>query len=120
MSTQPATARTVTDKRDMTAGNPLVLEAQDLHRHYRVNRGLFKGHTELRAVNGASFTLAAGSYAADAVQVRLADVGGSPGEASSLATATTIDTTGPTAPTLASASGSTCQCGAGASRMSTR
>ncbi|WP_374309198.1 peptide ABC transporter ATP-binding protein [Dongia sp.] len=44
----------------MTAGNPLVLEAQDLHRHYRVNRGLFKGHAELRAVNGASFTLAAG------------------------------------------------------------
>ena len=44
---------------------------------------------------------------ADAVQVRLADVGGSPGEASSLATATTVDTTGPAAPTLASASGST-------------
>jgi dipeptide transport system ATP-binding protein len=61
MSAQSATAAaTVTDKRDMTAGNPLVLEAQDLHRHYRVNRGLFKGHAELRAVNGASFTLAAG------------------------------------------------------------
>ncbi|MBI2254776.1 MAG: ABC transporter ATP-binding protein [Proteobacteria bacterium] len=37
-----------------------VLEAHDLHRHYRVSRGVFKGHADLRAVNGASFQLAAG------------------------------------------------------------
>ncbi|WP_374650763.1 peptide ABC transporter ATP-binding protein [Dongia sp.] len=60
MSTQTATAPAVTDRRDMTAANPLVLEARDLHRHYRVGGGLWKAHAELRAVNGASFTLAAG------------------------------------------------------------
>ena len=54
------TAPAFIDNRDQTTGNPLVLEAKELHRHYRVGRGMFKGHAELRAVNGASFTLAAG------------------------------------------------------------
>jgi dipeptide transport system ATP-binding protein len=58
-ATETATG-TIIDIRDQSAGNPLVLEAKELHRHYRVGRGFWKGHAELRAVNGASFTLAAG------------------------------------------------------------
>ena len=61
MSTSQTTGTdTIIDIRDQSSANPLVLEAKELHRHYRVGRGLFKGHAELRAVNGASFTLAAG------------------------------------------------------------
>ena len=61
MSTSQTTGTdTIIDIRDQSSANPLVLEDKELHRHYRVGRGLFKGHAELRAVNGASFTLAAG------------------------------------------------------------
>ena len=38
----------------------IVLTARDLHRHYQVSRGLFKGHATLRALNGVSFELHAG------------------------------------------------------------
>lgn len=38
----------------------IVLSARDLHRHYQVPRGLFKGHATLRALNGVSFELEAG------------------------------------------------------------
>ena len=34
-----------------------VLQATDLHRHYSVSRGLLRGHANLKAVAGASFTL---------------------------------------------------------------
>ena len=37
-----------------------VLEAQDLQRHYRIGRGLFKPAAILKAVAGASFSLTAG------------------------------------------------------------
>jgi dipeptide transport system ATP-binding protein len=37
-----------------------VLEARDLHRHYQVSRGFLKEPASLRAVAGASFTLAPG------------------------------------------------------------
>ena len=37
-----------------------VLEAKDLQRHYRIGRGLFKQAAVLKAVAGASFTLAPG------------------------------------------------------------
>jgi dipeptide transport system ATP-binding protein len=37
-----------------------VLEAQDLQRHYRIGRGLFKPAALLKAVAGASFSLTAG------------------------------------------------------------
>jgi dipeptide transport system ATP-binding protein len=38
----------------------LVLEAEDLQRHYQITRGWFKSSLTLRAVAGASFTLMAG------------------------------------------------------------
>ena len=34
-----------------------VLHAQDLTRHYRVSRGLLRGHAVVRALNGVSFAL---------------------------------------------------------------
>jgi dipeptide transport system ATP-binding protein len=37
-----------------------VLEANDLHRHYSVSRGVFRGHATLKAVAGTSFSLQAG------------------------------------------------------------
>ncbi|MDF5809663.1 dipeptide ABC transporter ATP-binding protein [Pseudomonas aeruginosa] len=37
-----------------------VLTARDLTRHYEVSRGLFKGHAQVRALNGISFELEAG------------------------------------------------------------
>lgn len=37
-----------------------VLTAGDLTRHYEVSRGLFKGHAQVRALNGVSFELEAG------------------------------------------------------------
>jgi dipeptide transport system ATP-binding protein len=37
-----------------------VLQARELHRHYSVSRGAFRGHATLQAVAGASFTLHAG------------------------------------------------------------
>ncbi|WP_395023150.1 peptide ABC transporter ATP-binding protein [Dongia sp.] len=37
-----------------------VLEAHDLHRHYSVSRGVFRGHASLKAVAGTSFALEAG------------------------------------------------------------
>jgi dipeptide transport system ATP-binding protein len=37
-----------------------VLEATDLHRHYSVSRGVFRGHAMLKAVAGTSFSLQAG------------------------------------------------------------
>src|SRR5690242_1403414 len=37
-----------------------VLEASDLHRHYSVSRGVFRGHAMLKAVAGTSFSLQAG------------------------------------------------------------
>jgi len=40
--------------------NPLVLEAHELTREYRVRRGLFGAAATVKAVNGVSFTLAAG------------------------------------------------------------
>jgi dipeptide transport system ATP-binding protein len=40
--------------------NPTVLQADDLHRHYSVSRGAFRGHATLKAVAGTSFTLQAG------------------------------------------------------------
>jgi dipeptide transport system ATP-binding protein len=41
------------------SGEP-VLRAADLHRHYSISKGLFRGHATLRAVAGASFELYAG------------------------------------------------------------
>jgi dipeptide transport system ATP-binding protein len=38
----------------------VVLEAVDLARHYDVRRGMFAGHATVRALAGASFTLACG------------------------------------------------------------
>ncbi|EHR73758.1 oligopeptide/dipeptide ABC transporter, ATP-binding protein [Burkholderiales bacterium JOSHI_001] len=38
----------------------LVLEARNLHRHYAVRRGLFAAPATLRALNGVSFSVAAG------------------------------------------------------------
>ena len=37
-----------------------VIQAQNLTRHYRVSRGLFKGHANVRALDGVSFALQAG------------------------------------------------------------
>jgi dipeptide transport system ATP-binding protein len=37
-----------------------LLEARDLSRHYNVSRGLFKPHATVKALNGVSFSLAAG------------------------------------------------------------
>jgi dipeptide transport system ATP-binding protein len=37
-----------------------ILQATDLHRHYSVSRGAFRGHAMLKAVGGASFSLQAG------------------------------------------------------------
>ncbi|MCO8170213.1 ABC transporter ATP-binding protein [Pseudomonas sp. 21LCFQ02] len=38
----------------------VVLTARDLHRHYEVSQGLFKGSATVRALNGVSFELEAG------------------------------------------------------------
>ncbi|WNW11923.1 peptide ABC transporter ATP-binding protein [Pseudomonas sp. DTU_2021_1001937_2_SI_NGA_ILE_001] len=38
----------------------VVLTARDLHRHYEVSQGLFKGNATVRALNGVSFELEAG------------------------------------------------------------
>ncbi len=43
-----------------TADEALVLEAKDVQRHYQIARGFMKAPLTLRAVAGASFTLAAG------------------------------------------------------------
>ena len=40
--------------------NTRVLQANDLHRHYSVSRGVFRGHATLKAVAGTSFSLQAG------------------------------------------------------------
>jgi dipeptide transport system ATP-binding protein len=40
--------------------SPVVMEAVNLQRHYRVRRGLFGGHAVVRALNGVSFSLQAG------------------------------------------------------------
>jgi dipeptide transport system ATP-binding protein len=37
-----------------------VLVADNLTKHYRINRGLMRGHSLVKALNGVSFTLAAG------------------------------------------------------------
>ena len=37
-----------------------LLEAQDLARHYRVSRGMFKPPATVKALNGVSFTLEPG------------------------------------------------------------
>jgi dipeptide transport system ATP-binding protein len=47
-------------KKDPAVTAELVLEAEDLQRHYEVTRGWFKPSQTLRAVAGASFTLGAG------------------------------------------------------------
>jgi dipeptide transport system ATP-binding protein len=39
---------------------PAVLQAQALTRHYRISRGLFKGHATVKALDGVSFTLQPG------------------------------------------------------------
>lgn len=45
----------------MTAALPTsLLEARDLSRHYQVSRGLFKPSATVKALNGVSFSLAAG------------------------------------------------------------
>ncbi|MDM8354570.1 peptide ABC transporter ATP-binding protein [Pandoraea communis] len=41
-------------------GGPLVLAAQELTRFYTVNRGLMRAQATVKALNGVSFTLAAG------------------------------------------------------------
>lgn len=41
-------------------GGPLVLTAQELTRFYTVNRGLMRAQATVKALNGVSFTLAAG------------------------------------------------------------
>ncbi len=43
----------------VTTGDP-VLEAADLARHYEIRRGLFAGRATVKALAGASFTLARG------------------------------------------------------------
>ena len=50
---------TVTPANDAAAVAP-VLQATDLHRHYSISRGVFRGHATLKAVAGTSFTLQAG------------------------------------------------------------
>jgi len=42
------------------AGAAPILQATDLHRHYSVSRGAFRGHAMLKAVGGTSFSLQAG------------------------------------------------------------
>jgi dipeptide transport system ATP-binding protein len=42
----------------MTA--PVLLEARDLSRHYRVSRGMFKPHATVKALDGVSFSLSEG------------------------------------------------------------
>ena len=37
-----------------------VIEAQDLARHYRISRGLLRGHATVKALTGVSFRLSAG------------------------------------------------------------
>jgi dipeptide transport system ATP-binding protein len=54
MSAQPD--RTAAPAAPGRAAAP-VLKATDLHRHYGVSRGVFRGHATLRAVAGASFSL---------------------------------------------------------------
>jgi dipeptide transport system ATP-binding protein len=44
---------------DAAATTP-ILEATDLHRHYSISRGTFRGHAMLKAVAGTSFSLRAG------------------------------------------------------------
>jgi dipeptide transport system ATP-binding protein len=43
-----------------SAASATVLHATDLHRHYSVSRGVFRGHATLKAVGGTSFSLQAG------------------------------------------------------------
>ncbi len=47
-------------KPSMNAPDGVVIEAEGLTRHYAVKLGLFRGHATVRAVDGVSFTLAAG------------------------------------------------------------
>jgi dipeptide transport system ATP-binding protein len=49
----------MTRPREAASDSP-VLQAADLHRHYSVSRGAFRGHAMLKAVAGASFSLHAG------------------------------------------------------------
>ncbi len=42
------------------AAAPAVMRAEALARHYRSRRGLLRGHTTVKALNGVSFELAAG------------------------------------------------------------
>jgi len=44
----------------MTTPAPPLIEARDLARHYVVSRGFLRGHSTVRALDGVSFTLAAG------------------------------------------------------------
>jgi dipeptide transport system ATP-binding protein len=39
---------------------PVLLEARDLSRHYRVSRGMFKPHATVKALDGVSFSLSEG------------------------------------------------------------
>ena len=39
---------------------PPVMRAEGLARYYRVSRGFLRGHTVVKALNGVSFSLAAG------------------------------------------------------------
>src|SRR3954467_8376532 len=50
---------TLTTTHDLAVAAP-ILHATDLHRHYSVSRGAFRGHAMLKAVAGTSFSLQAG------------------------------------------------------------
>src|SRR3954462_14756366 len=53
------TLTTTTTTNDLAEAAP-ILQATDLHRHYSVSRGAFRGHAMLKAVAGTSFSLQAG------------------------------------------------------------
>jgi dipeptide transport system ATP-binding protein len=53
------TTSSLTPSNDVAAAAP-ILQATDLHRHYSISRGAFRGHAMLKAVGGTSFSLQAG------------------------------------------------------------
>lgn len=59
------------------------------------------GGTTWKTGSGSSLTLVAGVYAANTIKVRQSDVAGNVSPVASLATAVTVDTTAPAAPSLA-------------------
>jgi dipeptide transport system ATP-binding protein len=55
------TAASAADPSIRTGAGPVVLEAVDLRRHYEIRRGMFRSAATVRAVDGVSFSLTAGT-----------------------------------------------------------